>query len=61
MDRKLVADRKRLAKKTKRGFRGYPVGSLTYYGPDDIRDHRSRSEPVIHPSTEEDGHERSAI
>ncbi len=61
MDRKLVADRKRLAKKAKRGFRGYPVGSLTYYGPDDSRDHRSRSEPVIHPSTEEDGHERSAI
>ncbi len=37
MDRKLVANKKRLAKKAKRGFRGYPVGSLTYYGPDDSR------------------------
>ncbi len=37
MDRKLVANKKRLAKKAKRGFRGFPVGSLTYYGPDDSR------------------------
>ena len=61
MNRKRAANQKRLAKKARRGFRDYPVGSLTYYGPDDSRDHRSRSEPVIHPSSEEDGHERSAI
>ncbi len=27
--------RKRLAKKAKKGFRGYPIGSLAFYGPDD--------------------------
>ncbi len=37
MNRKLVANKKRLAKKAKLGFRGFPVGSLTYYGPDDSR------------------------
>ena len=29
--------RKRLAKKAKKGFRGYPVGTLAFYGPDDRR------------------------
>ena len=28
---------KRLAKKARRGMRGYPVGSVAYYGPDDMR------------------------
>jgi len=28
---------KRLAKKARRGFRGYPVGTLACYGPDDRR------------------------
>jgi len=27
---------KRLAKKAKRGFRGYPVATLALYGPDDV-------------------------
>ncbi|MGH9204397.1 MAG: hypothetical protein ACRD2A_24475 [Vicinamibacterales bacterium] len=27
--------RKRLEKKAKKGFRGYPIGSLAFYGPDD--------------------------
>ncbi len=27
--------KKRLAKKAKKGFRGYPVGTLAFYGPDD--------------------------
>ena len=37
MDRKIAALKKRLAKKAKRGFRGYPVGTLACYGPDDSR------------------------
>ena len=37
MDRKIARLKKRLAKKAKRGIRGYPVGTLTCYGPDDRR------------------------
>ncbi len=37
MDRQIARLKKRLAKKAKRGFRGYPVGTLTCYGPDDRR------------------------
>ena len=37
MDRKIARLKKRLAKKAKRGFRGYPVGTLARYGPDDRR------------------------
>ena len=37
MGRQLVRLKKRLAKKAKRGFRGYPVGTLACYGPDDRR------------------------
>ena len=37
MDRQITRLKKRLAKKAKRGFRGYPVGTLTCYGPDDCR------------------------
>ena len=37
MDRQNARLKKRLAKKVKRGFRGYPVGTLTCYGPDDRR------------------------
>ncbi len=29
--------RKRLQKKARRGFRGYPLGTLAFYGPDDSR------------------------
>src|SRR3954467_12632969 len=29
--------RKRLGKKAKRGFRGFPVGTIAFYGPDDRR------------------------
>jgi hypothetical protein len=29
--------RKRLRKRTKRGFRGYPVATVALYGPDDTR------------------------
>ena len=28
---------KRLGKKTKRGFRGFPVGTIAFYGPDNRR------------------------
>ena len=37
MDRKIARLKKRLAKMAKRGFRGYPVGTLACYGPDDRR------------------------
>ena len=37
MDRKIARLKKHLAKKAKRGIRGYPVGTLTCYGPDDRR------------------------
>ncbi len=37
MDRQIAHLKKRLAKKAKRGFRGYPVGTLAWYGPDDRR------------------------
>ncbi len=37
MDRQFTRLKKRLAKKSKRGFRGYPVGTLSCYGPDDRR------------------------
>ncbi len=37
MDRQITRLKKRLAKKTKRGIRGYPVGTLSCYGPDDRR------------------------
>ncbi len=30
-------DRKALSKKAKRGFRGYPVATVAFYGPDDER------------------------
>ncbi len=37
MDQQTARLKKRLAKKAKRGFRGYPVGTLSCYGPDDRR------------------------
>ncbi len=37
MDRQAARLKKRIAKKAKRGFRGYPVGTLSCYGPDDRR------------------------
>jgi hypothetical protein len=37
MARQDARAKKRLAKKAKRGFRGYPVGTLSCYGPDDRR------------------------
>ncbi len=37
MDQQITRLKKRLAKKSKRGFRGYPVGTLSCYGPDDRR------------------------
>ncbi len=35
--RRLQQLRKRLQKKVKKGFRGYPVGTVAFYGPDDQR------------------------
>ncbi len=37
MDRRTAQLRKRLAKRAKRGFRGYPAGTIACYGPDDRR------------------------
>ena len=35
MQRQILQLRKRLTKKAKRGFRGYPVATIACYGPDD--------------------------
>ena len=35
MDRSVACVKKRLRKKARRGFRGYPVAALAFYGPDD--------------------------
>ena len=51
MDRQIARLKKRLAKKAKRGFRGYPVGTLCCYGPDD----RRASKLVAAIVEEEDG------
>ena len=37
MDRSVARAKKRLRKKARRGFRGYPVATLAFYGPDDRR------------------------
>jgi len=37
MDRRIGKLKKRLSKKAKKGFRGYPVGTIACYGPDDRR------------------------
>ena len=37
MDRPITRMKKRLAKKARRGFRGYPIATLACYGPDDSR------------------------
>ncbi len=37
MDRRTAQLKKRLAKRAKKGFRGYPVGTIACYGPDDRR------------------------
>ena len=37
MGRSLARARKRLDKKARRGFRGYPLTTLAFYGPDDRR------------------------
>jgi hypothetical protein len=37
MDRQIERLKKRITKKAKRGFRGFPVGTLSCYGPDDRR------------------------
>ena len=34
---KLERARKRLSKKARRGFRGFPVATVAFYGPDDTR------------------------
>jgi hypothetical protein len=49
LSRKLHA--KSLAKKAKRGFRGYPVATIAYYGPDDKR----ASKVAVGILEEEDG------
>jgi hypothetical protein len=37
LDRRIAQLKKRLSKKAKKGFRGYPVGTIAFYGPDDRR------------------------
>ena len=35
MSNSIFPPKKRLSKKARKGFRGYPVASIAYYGPDD--------------------------
>ena len=37
MDRRTAQLKKRLTKRAKKGFRGYPAGTIACYGPDDRR------------------------
>ena len=41
--------RKWLEKKAKRGFRGYPIGTIAFYGPDELR-HQGRSQRRAGPT-----------
>ena len=45
--------RKRLEKRAKKGFRGYPIGSLAFYGPDD-RVATKMVASIVHGEREED-------
>ena len=45
--------RKRLQKRSKKGFRGYPIGSLAFYGPDD-RMATKMVASIVHGEHEED-------
>ncbi|MGE0164660.1 MAG: hypothetical protein AB7S71_16145 [Dongiaceae bacterium] len=45
--------RKRLEKKAKKGFRGYPIGSLAFYGSDD-RTATKMVASIVHSEREED-------
>jgi hypothetical protein len=44
--------RKWLDKKSKLGFRGYPVGTIAFYGPDDQRASKVAVAVIIAPGTE---------
>ena len=48
--------RKRLAKKTKKGFRGYPMATLAAYGPDD-----QRASKLVASIVESEGAEPTAM
>ena len=48
--------RKRLAKKAKKGFRGYPVATLAAYGPDD-----QRASKLVASIVENEGAEPTAM
>ncbi len=52
MNRQISRLKKRLAKKAKRGFRGYPVGTLSCYGPDDRRASKLVAAIVEHEGSE---------
>ena len=44
--------RKWLDKKSKLGFRGYPVGTIAFYGPDDQRASKVAVAVIVAPDTE---------
>jgi hypothetical protein len=44
--------RKWLDKKSKLGFRGYPVGTIAFYGPDDQRASKVAVAVIVAPETE---------
>jgi hypothetical protein len=52
MDRRTAQLRKRLAKRAKKGFRGYPIGTIACYGPDDRRATKLLASIVEHDGAE---------
>ena len=42
---------KRLGKKAKRGFRGFPVGTIAFYGPDDRRATKLVAAVIANPTS----------
>ncbi len=56
MDRRTAQLKKRLAKKAKKGFRGYPVGTIACYGADN-----RRATKLVVSIVEHDGAEPSEI
>lgn len=56
MDRRTTRLRKRLAKKGKRGFRGYPIATIACYGSDD-----RRASKLVAAIIEHEGAEASAM
>ena len=53
--------RKRLTKKAKKGFRGFPVATVAFYGPDDRRASKLAVGIVLAENQEASGREPGGI